>query len=99
MERKETLARIRIPLSEGADTEANLKNNAYINLIASYKQDKKLPYRSDLRLNISIDGLIFKGPIKKQDFKRLMDFLLLFGSDLTGLLLSFKYLIASYTNL
>jgi hypothetical protein len=81
MEKKETVAKLRIPLSEGADIEANPKNNAFINLICSYKKGKNLPHRSDLRISVVVEGMIYKGPIKKNDLKKLMDFILLFGDD------------------
>lgn len=72
IERKETIASIRIPLSEGSDLEADYKTNAFINLVCSFESGKKLPKRSDVRLNVSLGGgEIYKGPIKKKD---LLDF-------------------------
>ena len=73
MKKRITLANIKIPLSEDSDFEADHKTNAFINMICVFdKKTKKV--RSNFRLNVCLeDGSIWKGPIKKYDFHKLME--------------------------
>lgn len=78
IERKETIASIRIPLSEGSDLDADYTTNAFINLVCSFESGKNLPKRSDILINVSLgDGETYKGIIKKEDLLAFRELILL----------------------
>jgi len=80
MKRKhDTIASIRIPLSELGDYAPDPKMNAFLNFIGSFDHGTNLPVVTNIRLSVkAVDGSWFKGPIKKKDFNDFNDLMLLF---------------------